>query len=206
MKLEKYLGKIITIKIDRPMGSKHPKHGFIYPINYGFIPNTKSGDNEELDVYLLGIFEPVEEYTGRCVAFIERLNENDPKLIIAPKDKRYYVDQIESLVEFQERFFDHKIVYDSGALYNLALPHPFVLQKIIEDLVETGVYSVSRVQTKFMIDHGTVTRLTRLFFELGIIGPQNGNKPRKLLLNHYDEITNTIDSYKEKIYHEEGEK
>ena len=29
----KYLSKIITIKIDRPMGSKHPKHGFIYPVN-----------------------------------------------------------------------------------------------------------------------------------------------------------------------------
>ena len=25
-----YLNKIVTIKIDRPMGSKHPKHGFIY--------------------------------------------------------------------------------------------------------------------------------------------------------------------------------
>lgn len=31
----KYLNKIVTIKIDRPMSSKHPKHGFIYPVNYG---------------------------------------------------------------------------------------------------------------------------------------------------------------------------
>ena len=35
-----YLNKIVTIKIDRSMGSKHPKHGFIYPINYGYVPNT----------------------------------------------------------------------------------------------------------------------------------------------------------------------
>ena len=48
-----YIGKIIDIKIDRPFGSKHPKHGFIYPVNYGFIPNTISGDGEELDCYLL---------------------------------------------------------------------------------------------------------------------------------------------------------
>lgn len=27
------------------MGSKHPKHGFIYPINYGYVPNTVSGDS-----------------------------------------------------------------------------------------------------------------------------------------------------------------
>ena len=31
-----YIGEIIDIKIDRPFGSKQPKYGFIYPINYGF--------------------------------------------------------------------------------------------------------------------------------------------------------------------------
>ena len=58
---EQYLGQTITAKIDRPFGSKHPKHGFIYPLNYGFIPGTVSGDGEELDCYVLGVFEPVEE-------------------------------------------------------------------------------------------------------------------------------------------------
>ena len=43
-----YIGKIIGVKIDRELGSKHPKHGFIYPVNYGFIPNTISGDGEEM--------------------------------------------------------------------------------------------------------------------------------------------------------------
>lgn len=56
MEATEYLGKTITMRIDRPMGSKHLKHGFIYPVNYGYIPDTKSGDGEELDVYLLGIF------------------------------------------------------------------------------------------------------------------------------------------------------
>ena len=67
-----YLNQIIDIKIDRPFGSKHPKHGFIYPVNYGYVPNTVSGDGEELDCYLLGVFEPVESYTGRCIAVIHR--------------------------------------------------------------------------------------------------------------------------------------
>ena len=56
-----YLGKEVTIEIDRPLGTKHPKHGFIYMVNYGFIPNTISGDGEELDAYLLGEFDPVEK-------------------------------------------------------------------------------------------------------------------------------------------------
>ena len=59
---QKYLNQTLTAKIDRPFGSKHPKHGFIYPVNYGYIPNTTSGDGEELDCYILGVFEPVEEY------------------------------------------------------------------------------------------------------------------------------------------------
>ena len=46
-----YIGKIICVKIDRELGSKHPKHGFIYPVNYGFIPNTISGDGEEIVMY-----------------------------------------------------------------------------------------------------------------------------------------------------------
>lgn len=34
----KYISKIITVSIDRPMGSKHPKWCFIYPLSYGKIP------------------------------------------------------------------------------------------------------------------------------------------------------------------------
>ncbi len=106
---KKYINKIVKVKIDRPLGSKHPKHGFIYPLNYGFVPNTVSGDGEELDCYILGLFEPVEEFEGMCIAIIHRTNDNDDKLIIVPKDKYYNDDQINALTEFQERFFKHEI-------------------------------------------------------------------------------------------------
>ena len=104
------IGKIIDIKIERPFGSKHPKDGFIYPVNYGFIPNTISGDGEELDCYLLGVFEPVEYYKGKCIAIIHRTNDNDDKLIIVPNGKNYSDDAINALVEFQERYFEHTII------------------------------------------------------------------------------------------------
>lgn len=64
MKIKDYLGKLVKIELDRPFCSKHPKHGFIYLINYGYVPNTISGDKEELDAYLLGIFKQVKEYEG----------------------------------------------------------------------------------------------------------------------------------------------
>ncbi len=106
----KYIGKMVKIKIDRPLGSIHPKYNLIYPVNYGYVPNTISGDGEEIDAYLLGVFEPKEEYYGKCIALIKRMDEDDDKLIIVPKGKDYTDKEIEALVEFQERFFNHKII------------------------------------------------------------------------------------------------
>ncbi len=105
-----FLGKKVKVVMDRPMGSKHPKWNFIYPINYGYVPNTISGDGEELDAYIVGIFEPLKEYEGKCIAAIHRLDDDDDKLVIAPEEKIYTKQQIEALVEFQERFFEYEII------------------------------------------------------------------------------------------------
>ncbi len=105
MNVKDYLGKKITIKIDRPLGTRHPKHNFIYLLNYGYVPNTISDDGEELDAYLLGVFDPVKEYYGRVIAIIHRTNDNDDKLVVVPDGVNYTDDQIMALTEFQERFF-----------------------------------------------------------------------------------------------------
>ena len=105
-----YINTMVEVKIDRPMGSKHPRHGFIYPLNYGYVPNTISGDGEELDCYVFGLFEPLETYIGKCIAVIHRLNDNDDKLVIVPENKEYSDDAIKALTEFQERFFQSIII------------------------------------------------------------------------------------------------
>lgn len=105
-----FLNEKVTVKIDRPMGSKHPKHGFIYPVNYGYIPNTVSGDGEELDAYILGIFEPLKTFTGKCIAIIHRINDDDDKLIVVPEDRNFTDEEIKVLTEFQERFFKSIII------------------------------------------------------------------------------------------------
>ena len=105
-----FLDKIVTVKMDRPLGTAHPKHGFIYEVNYGYIENTLSGDGEELDAYVLGEHKPLEEFTGRVVAVIHRTNDNDDKLIVMQDGRNYTDDQIDALVEFQERFFEHIIL------------------------------------------------------------------------------------------------
>ena len=105
-----YIGQMIFIKIDRPLHSKHPKHSFVYEVNYGFVPNTKAPDDEELDAYLLGVNEPMEEYTGRCVAVIHRTNDDDDKLIIIPDGTEISDKDIQKATHFQEQFFKSEIL------------------------------------------------------------------------------------------------
>ena len=120
---KKYLEKTLEVKSDRPFGSKHPKHGFIYPVNYGYVPNTISGDGEELDCYVLGVFEPLETFRGKCIAIIHRLDDNDDKLIIVPENKSFSNQEIRALTEFQERFFKSEIIRDSNYLeFNKSIP------------------------------------------------------------------------------------
>ena len=76
----KYIGKTLTIQIDRPLGSRHPEHGFFYSLNYGYLPGVISGDGEELDAYVLGLFEPLDTFTGFCIAVLHRLEEADDRV------------------------------------------------------------------------------------------------------------------------------
>ena len=106
---KKYIGQIVTVKMDRPLGSTHPKHGFVYPVNYGYIPGTISTDGEELDTYVLGQHKPLDEFTGRVVAIIHRTNDDDDKLIVMEDGRNYTDDQIRALTEFQEQWFESVI-------------------------------------------------------------------------------------------------
>ena len=41
------------------------------------------------------IFEPVEEFEGKCIAIIHRTNDNDDKLVIVPIGKNHSDDAID---------------------------------------------------------------------------------------------------------------
>lgn len=120
-----FLDKIVDVIIDKPLGSRHsekyPNH--IYPVNYGYVPNTISGDNEELDCYILGVFEPLETFQGKCIAIIHRTNDNDDKLIVVPEGRNYSNTEIRALTEFQERFFESEIIRnENDFVFNKNIP------------------------------------------------------------------------------------
>ncbi|MDP3882485.1 MAG: inorganic diphosphatase [Candidatus Staskawiczbacteria bacterium] len=106
-----FLGKTVAIKIDRPIGSKHPKHGFVYKVNYGFVPDTKAPDGEEVDAYLLGINEPVDKFTGKCIAVIHRIDDDDDKLVVVSETAENISDKdILKSVNFQEKWFNSVVI------------------------------------------------------------------------------------------------
>lgn len=96
--------------MDRPLGSKHPKHGFVYEANYGFIEGVKAPDGGDLDAYYLGVVVPLERATGTCVAIIHRKDDDDDKLVVLPNGTQMSDEQIFSATLFQEQWFDSEII------------------------------------------------------------------------------------------------
>lgn len=107
---ETYLGKEVEVVIDRQLGSLHPKHGFRYEANYGYIKGVKAPDEEDLDAYFLGINEPIETAKGKVIAVIHRLKDDDDKLVVVPENTRLTDEEIEEATLFQEQWFEHKII------------------------------------------------------------------------------------------------
>lgn len=105
-----FLGKTVTVKMDRPLGSHHPDWGFLYERNYGYIPDTISGDGEELDAYILNVDTPVETFTGTCVAVIHRTNDDDDKLVVIPTGTTISDAEIERQTYFCEKRYTHVLI------------------------------------------------------------------------------------------------
>ena len=105
------IGQIVTISVDRPLGSYHPEHPDIYyPINYGYIKGTIAPDGEEEDAYILGVSEPVSEFTGKVIAIIHRENDVEDKWVVAPDGMVFTVDEIREATFFQEKYFKSEIL------------------------------------------------------------------------------------------------
>ena len=105
-----FIGETVRVSVDRALGSRHPVAGFVYPVNYGFLPGVPAPDGEELDAYILGVSSPITTFTGTCIAVIRRSDDDDDKLVIAPSGKDFSDKQILAQTEFQERFFRPHVI------------------------------------------------------------------------------------------------
>lgn len=100
------IGSIVTVTIDRPLGSYHPEHKELYyPINYGYIEGVIAPDGEEQDAYVLGVNEPLKEFVGKVIAIIHRMDDVEEKWVVAPDGVSFTQDEILRQVAFQEQYF-----------------------------------------------------------------------------------------------------
>lgn len=104
------IGDTVAIKMDRPIGTVHPKHpDLVYPINYGYVPGLIAPDGEEQDAYVLGVDVPLEEFTGRLIAIIHRFDDVEEKWVLAPEGMSFTREQIEEMTRFQEQYYHSEI-------------------------------------------------------------------------------------------------
>ncbi len=74
---------------------------------------------------------------------------------------------------------------DLGRRYD---PNDPVVRKAVEISLSKGKFSTAMLQTYLGKGHGFVSGLAIWFEEIGVIGPQNGNKPRDLLISSMEEF------------------
>ena len=107
--MKSWLGEKVKVKIDRQIGSKHHQYSTIYPVNYGYIPDTFSKvDREEIDAYVLGPNKPLKQFKGVVKAVVYR-TDSEIKLIVTD-GRDFSVEEIEEQINFQEKFHRHRII------------------------------------------------------------------------------------------------
>lgn len=115
------IGDIVKVTVDRPLGSRHPKHkNIIYPINYGYIEGIIAPDGEEQDAYILGVDEPVKEFIGKVIAIIHRNDDVEEKLVVAPEQAFSPQKRLQKRQRFRSNILIRRYSCEPAALLNIS--------------------------------------------------------------------------------------
>ncbi len=106
-----YIDKLVEsseIIIDRPKGSIHPRFkDVIYPVDYGYLKNTKSKDNNEIDVWVgTGPNKKIDSIL--CIIDLMK-KDSEIKLLFSCTDEEKKV-----IYEFQNNKYMKAIMIDRG--------------------------------------------------------------------------------------------
>ena len=105
------IGSMVTGTIDRPIGSRHPRHpDMMYPVNYGYVDGVFADDGENQDAYVLGTDEPIESFEGKVIAVWHRLDDVEDKWVVSLDDSDYDDEEILRAIHFQEQYFEGELV------------------------------------------------------------------------------------------------
>lgn len=103
-----YLNHQVKVTMDRPLGSQHPKYDMVYPINYGYLENTVSGDLQPIDAYVIDQEQALESYEGKVIAIVFRADDIEDKLVVS--NQSFSKEQIYEKIKFTEQYFKSSII------------------------------------------------------------------------------------------------
>ena len=110
--MQTIIGKTVRGKIDRPLGSRHPRFpDVIYPINYGYIEGIIAGDGQEQDAYVFGSDKPLEAFEGKVIAVWHRFNDVEDKWIVSIDGYDWSDEAILKAIHFQERYYEGELIW-----------------------------------------------------------------------------------------------
>ena len=135
--------------------------------------------------------EALQNYLGKNRGFIEGLLAcmSEAGIISLDKDERYTFATKsvgEALKMFYEYYSEHDEHRQKGD-YDFSLDDPRV-RKAIEVSLENGKYSTSLIQGYLCLGRSIIVRMSEWLEKNGIIGPVDGNRPRKLLVKTMAEV------------------
>lgn len=110
LKISAEKGREVVVFVDKPLGSRHPEGGCIYPVNYGYVRRASTIYGEPLCAYILGVDWPVNIFSGQVIAVIHRVEEKTYRLVVAPKGMNLTDEEIERAIVFQEKRFEYEIL------------------------------------------------------------------------------------------------
>ena len=109
--MQSMIGKHVSGKIDRPIGSRHPRFpDMVYPVNYGYVEGITAGDGDAQDVYVFGTDKPIESFEGKVIAVYHRFNDAEDKWIVSLDGSDFSDDEILRTIHFQEQYFEGELI------------------------------------------------------------------------------------------------
>jgi len=101
------IGLEVAVTVDRPLGSRHPEHpDLVYEVNYGYVEGRLAADGEWQDAYILGVTEPLNNFTGQVIAVIHRRDDVETKWVVCALGTRFSEQEIKEQTDFQEKYYD----------------------------------------------------------------------------------------------------
>ncbi|QQE10428.1 inorganic pyrophosphatase [Planctomycetota bacterium] len=110
MDTKKFIGRRVKVLVDRPLGSTDPTFGYTYPVNCGHVLEESDCSSSNLDVYVLGLCDPINAFEGDCIAVIHSEDATQNKLVIVPAGAMLSDEAIIEGVQFKERHNQPQVV------------------------------------------------------------------------------------------------